>query len=317
MKPSPLIKIFVSGLMASAFLLTAACDNASRRAVKAFYDPKAQSLQKPTDANTACNKDISDAIDDRVKTITPINASLDAAAHKPLTADEKKALQDLIQALKPKTAAVIKEINSARVDDKPITGCYIKDEKTGKKTSYSIQLFQIEDTLLAKRVKVVTGQTNDIVEQAAKDKDLTAQVTMSQNQVYQASNLLLSQMSPDDIDGRMYVLDGEVKIGPDAQDELKSFTAEKKKSVCWLVTSTEKPTAEARLKVKTISETLGADGKSSEAQILFGGEKDDVFTVKCSLAVAGDAGTQVRSVFAGLITLDQSYSANSATNSGN
>ena len=138
MKPSTLIKTFISGLMASAFLMTAACDNASRRAVRALYDPKAQS-QNITDANTECIKDISSAIEERAKAIAPINASLTAAAQKPLTQAEKDALQVLIQALKPKTEAVIKEIRSARVNDNPITGCYIKDAATSKKTSYSIQ----------------------------------------------------------------------------------------------------------------------------------------------------------------------------------
>ncbi len=313
MKPSTLIKTFVSGLMASAFLMTAACDNASRRAVRALYDPKTQAQQTATDENTECLKDISSAIDERAKAIAPINASLMAAAQKPLTPAEKDALQVLIQTLKPKTEAVIKEIRSARVNDKPITGCYIKDLATSKKTNYSIQSLSVEDLLLAKRVKAVTEKTNDIVDRAVQDKDLIAQTTVSQNQIYQITNELADQLSPENKDGRIYILDGHVAIGEGTQDELTALVQEKKKSVCSLVSSIEKPKADVRLTVVSISEKVSADRKSAESQIMMSGDKDQLFNFKCSLASPDDISTQVRSVFGRLISLDVSFNTNSTT----
>lgn len=305
MKPSPLIKIIVSGLMASAFLLTTACDNASKRTIKADFDPKLQSKQTTTDTDAECSKDIADAIDERAKIITPINASLTAAAQKPLTDAEKETLQTLIQSLKPKANALLKEIRSARVNDKPITGCYIKDAKTSKKNSYTLQSITVEDLLLAKRVKDVTQKTNDIVEQGAQDQDLIAQTTLSQNQVYQITNELALELGPDSKEGRMYVLEGQVAIGRDTQDELIALIQEKKKSVCSLLASTEKPQLDVRLKVVSISEKISEDRKSAESQIVFSGENDQLFTFKCSLSSSNDIPTQLRSVFGDLITLDQ------------
>ncbi len=312
MKPSTLIKIFVSGMMASAFLLTTACDNASKRSIKALYDPKANSQQNITDANTECTKDIASAIEERAKAIAPINASLTAAAQKPLTQPEKDALQVLIQALKPKTDAVIKEINSTRVDGKTITGCFIKEAGASKKTRYSIQSFKVEDVLLAKRVKAVTEKTNDIVDLAAQDKDLIAQTTLSQHQIYQITNELAHQLGPENKDGHMYILDGYVALGADTQDELTALIQEKKKSVCSLLSSTEKPKDDVRLEVVSISEKASEDRKSAESEIVMSGGKDLIFNFKCSLASSNDIPTQVRSVFGDLISLDVSFSTNSA-----
>lgn len=310
MKPSPLIKIFVSGLMASAFLLTAACDNASRRGVKALYDPKAQSLQKVTDADSECIKDIAEAIDEHSTAIKSINDSLTASLQKPPTQAEKDALQVLIQALKPKRDKVIKEIRSARVKDRPILGCYILNETTSKKTTYTIQSLQVDDLVLAKRVKQVTQKTNDLVDEAANNKDLMAQTTVSSNQVYRISNQLADQMGPDSRSGHMYILEGYVNVGEDSQDELSTYKEQKKQSVCSLSASTEKPELDARLKVVSINNRVRSDGKSAESQVVFSGGKDVVYIFECSLAYANDISGQVRAVFGNLIALDVEATAN-------
>ena len=305
MKPTPLKKIIISGLLASCFFLIN-CQNASPRKVKASMDPNAKQQQQQEDSTKfpPCNDKVATAVTARQSVLADIQTLLDLAAKQELPIDQKAKLQKLIIDLKTTSISLFREIKSIKASSgSAAIGCNTASSDN-KKITYSISKMTAENTVIATKVKDITKESNVILDSKASD-ELINDTTMIESQVYKLKADLAAALRADKKDGLMYIADGKIFDSSTAKNDMQQLRTKNEKPFCYLEAASGDIKVDDKITVDSISSKVADDSKSASSTLLLKGDSQQIYVLTCIEQDIHDVPTQMRTIFGDLFTLSQ------------
>jgi len=294
--------VMTAGLFASLIFLVN-CDNTSTRSIRALMPAnKLDSSHLPP-----CTESIMTLIDARKKILEDLNKKYNEYKSLDLDQTKKDELNEMVDNLKNKSNEVYAAIGAVKGGPQ---GCN-SVSSDNKKLTFSIEAMKLENRNIAKKVAELTGATNAL---ALSSEELNA-TTLIENQAYKMKSELARVMMAAKV-GNMYLMDGKVFDEAGAADDLKTLKEKKDKSFCFLDASIGEITSAELVRVIQIHQDPNADQKSTDANVRWVANGDQLNSFSCIVNKTTDVPTELRKIFGDLITLKNGVGSSGDVNTG-
>lgn len=291
-------RALVCGILASSFFIIN-CQKAPSRGVKAqTADPNAKqtATQLPV-----CNDAVKAARDARKPLLSEIKQIVDAQAVAGATAlddDKKVELHDKTNELDAKTSDLIQKIRALGANGVMADGCKLVGTPAEGEVPVKIADLIKEDKELAEKVSQLTGQSNNILDRAARmlaaGKELIIKAALAE---------LMSNKSA--VNGEKAVSEGQIL----SKEQYEGIKTNKDKTSCVMTSASESAiAADSKSKIMNLEVMADAGIQRARGNINFeikGTESSSIMVgFTCAIAQNKDATEEMTLAFGDLLAKD-------------